>query len=216
VPTSDFIKAFQDAFNFACWLEVEKLTSPIADTLKSRILEAAQEQKQRCKIKAIVSRAEGRASYPTKNSPADILVFVSDLPERNYSTQGLALEVCPEPLVLHSGLAGLKLLNRSHYIFSMLQASVSEPLFVNEQGHIIEAMHHNIFLINDQEIITPDLSKCGVAGVARQIIIEKLAPSLGLSVELKDIFANDLHLYCDAFVCNAIDGPIKVSAIETT
>lgn len=184
-----------------------------AHSLETQLINATREISGRAKVKALISRSQGRASYPAFDSPADILVFISELMPRDYTESGVALELCDEPLILNPKLAGMKLINRSHYIFSSVQSEISEPLFVDGQGKLVETMHHNILFVDGESLVTPELSLCGVEGVARTILIKHLAPEIGLAIAEGQISVGECANFNDAFICNAIDGPVPVSRI---
>lgn len=97
-----------------------------------------------------------------------------------------------------------------------LAMACAETLILNELNLLIEGTKTNIFLIKDNQLITPQLDSYGVAGVMRAYIIQ-LASKLGLSLSIQAVNMADLS-NCDAvFLTNALIGiwPVRNVLDET-
>ncbi len=72
-------------------------------------------------------------------------------------------------------------------------------------GRIVEGVFSNLFLVRQGELITAELSRCGVAGVMRAEILER-ARDLGLPVIVGDIEYSELARADEVFLCNSLYG----------
>jgi 4-amino-4-deoxychorismate lyase len=70
----------------------------------------------------------------------------------------------------------------------------------------------NIFARFDKALVTPDLSRCGVAGVTRQRIMG-LVSSLNLTLEVEALPLIRLAQADEVFICNSIFGAFQVNRI---
>ena len=77
-------------------------------------------------------------------------------------------------------------------------------------GNVIEGTMSNVFLAFNDSLMTPDVSRCGVAGVTRQRIIDR-SPELGIPVKVARVTLNQLHDAQALFLCNTLIGlwPIR-------
>ena len=68
----------------------------------------------------------------------------------------------------------------------------------------------NIFVVKDGKLITPDLSRCGIAGVIRKSIIE-LDKAAGRETAIRTIAREELFEADEVFYCNSVIGiwPVK-------
>ena len=88
-----------------------------------------------------------------------------------------------------------------------------ESLLLDHDGRVIECTAANIFALRANELITPKLSKAGVAGVMRDFILTEVADSLGLSVSESIIELPELFEAEALFVSSAIRGVSPVSEL---
>ena len=81
---------------------------------------------------------------------------------------------------------------------------------LDEDGHVIEGTMSNLFLVQRGALLTPDLSRCGVAGVVRDLVLEK-ARALALPVHVTTLTPADLLTADEIFLTNSVIGlwPVK-------
>ncbi len=170
-------------------------------------------------VKLIVTRGQGGAGYTPLAAPSVSLIWqhIHVSQETHLAKQGLRLMKARLPLSTNAQLAGIKHLNRLDYVV----AAASQPLSAGEQlllldaeGFPIETLHQNIFWVKNRVLCTPQLVSTGVAGVIRQIILERLAPALGLAVAVKRFPLQALLEADEVFVCNSLRGIWPVTQIE--
>ncbi len=129
---------------------------------------------------------------------------------------GIRVRICDLRLSANPGLAGLKHLNRLENILARAEwkNEFAEGLLFDADDHLIEATMSNIFLVKQDQLITPDLGRSGVAGVMRQAIMDIYAPELSLSVVTSNIKREDLNTADEIFVCNSLIGIWPVVSVD--
>lgn len=81
-------------------------------------------------------------------------------------------------------------------------------LILNEKEEIIESSICNLFLVKEHKIFTPPLSSGGVSGVMRRMIME------AYPVEEKKVHTEELELYDELFLSNAVRGILLVNQVD--
>ena len=162
-------------------------------------------------IKIILTRGAGGRGYnPHGDFESTRIVAGYDWPEYpdRLASEGVKVRICNIRLGSNPELAGIKHLNRLEQVMARgewTDAEISEGLMLDQGDNIIEGTMSNIFIVNQQTLVTPDLSRCGIQGVMRQCVIE-LAPKLGIDTEIRDITLADLTSAEEAFLCNSTFG----------
>jgi 4-amino-4-deoxychorismate lyase len=68
-------------------------------------------------------------------------------------------------------------------------------------GQVIGGSMSNVFLADDNGLVTPELAACGVAGVMRRLVLEAAA-ALGWAVSVRPVAASELAAAREVFVTN--------------
>ncbi len=97
---------------------------------------------------------------------------------------------------------------------SALEAGFNDTLYINEKNEITECSRSNIFLVQEDRIITPSLDSGILPGITRAKIIEVLK-STNMPIEEKKVQTSFLNKVKEVFVTNAIIGVMPVSMIKT-
>jgi 4-amino-4-deoxychorismate lyase len=170
--------------------------------------------------KIIITRGEGDRGYapPAVTVPTRV-VIKSAMPQyaAAYYHQGVQLHVCETRLAIQPKLAGIKHLNRIENVLARMEwrdDSIFDGLLLDTQGNVIECTMGNIFARFDNELITPDLTQCGVAGITRQRIIW-LESVLDLQVQVNSLPLELLLQANELIVCNSLFGAFQVNTIGT-
>ena len=71
----------------------------------------------------------------------------------------------------------------------------------------------NLFLVRDRVLLTPDLRRCGVAGIMRSIILDH-AEQQSLTAEIRALDIADLQAADEVFICNSLIGIWPVIAVD--
>ena len=169
--------------------------------------------------KLIVTRGDGLRGYaaPQPAQPRRILQGGAQpgYPAVN-AEQGVRLFPCATRLAEQPALAGLKHLNRLEQVLARSEwrdAEHAEGLMRDSSGRIIEGVYSNLFLLREGRLATPDLARCGVAGVMRAEVLERAA-ALGMACEIRDISLDELLAADEVFLCNSLYGIWPVRALQ--
>jgi 4-amino-4-deoxychorismate lyase len=177
-------------------------------------------------IKLIVTRGQGGRGY-SPDGVDNPMISIMFLPvstkliedNANKAEQGVNVHRCIQTLPECVALSGIKTLNQLPYVLAsqeVRQADCDEGLLCNDDGFVIEATARNIFCVNNGEIYTPQLNKCGVAGVIRRLLMEKLASRLSLNIHERPITMNELVAANEVFLSNGVTHIWPVKAFGKT
>lgn len=168
--------------------------------------------------KIIITRGQGERGYapPAVTMPTRIVVK-SAIPQYTdeYFTEGVTLHVCTTTLSHQPLLAGIKHLNRLENVLARAEWSdpmIAEGLMLDADGHVIECTSANLFARFGDTLYTPSLSKCGIAGVTRQKIMD-IAHYLTLKTVTQDMTLAHLFTADEVIICNSMYGAWQVRAI---
>jgi 4-amino-4-deoxychorismate lyase len=126
------------------------------------------------------------------------------------------LPVLDFQLSINPALAGIKHLNRLEQVLAgqeIQRRNAEEGLVLDREGRLIEALSMNIFLAENSVWHTPQLTNCGIAGTARQYIIDVLLPKLGKQVVVANIKGEQLGQFDQAFLVNSVKGLWPVATL---
>jgi len=170
-------------------------------------------------LKVIVTRGSGGRGYrvPEKVTPRRILQLHPwpDFPPAA-GEAGVAVRLCATRLCHNPLLAGIKHLNRLEQVLARQEwddPQIGEGLLLDVNNRLVEGTMSNLFLVRRGLLLTPDLSRCGVAGIMRSIILEQ-AQRQSLRVEIRALDSTDLLEADEAFLCNSLIGIWPVSAVD--
>jgi len=194
------------------------LPCPPVDVLQQEIAQLIQDI-DRAVLKIMLTRGIGGRGYLAPSTPHVTRILQRypwpDSP-RSYWESGVKVIFCQQPLARQAGLAGIKHLNRLEQVLARSEwddPSIQEGLLADTQGDIVEAISHNVFIVNGQELLTPDLRFCGVEGVMREYILG-LVKEMALSVQVTSITREDVLAADAVFLCNSVHGIWPVCDIE--
>lgn len=171
-------------------------------------------------LKIIVSRGCGGRGYqpPDIHQPTICISLFErpKYPERNY-IDGIKVRFCDMRLSRNVKLAGHKHLSKLEYVIARSEWSdtdVAEGLLMDENENVIEGTINNLFIVESGVLKTPPLSHCGVSGVMRSLILNSLAPNLGIACKEVHLTKETLFSANEIFVCNSVNGIWPVEAIS--
>lgn len=170
-------------------------------------------------LKVMVSRGVAGRGYRIPESSMTtycMLVFEGKPLLSEPYKQGISLRICDYRLAINPALAGLKHMNRLEQVLARSEWADEyyEGLVLDQTNNVIEATSSNLFIVSAGELITPDLSRAGVAGVMRRLILEWLAPQLSLAPVVKDIAVDELKQANELFICNSLTGILPVASVD--
>jgi len=128
----------------------------------------------------------------------------------------VSLQVCQYSLPHNPYLAGIKHLNRLDQVLAAQELEAEDQgLLLDVNGAVIEALSHNLFIRRGEHWMTPRLDHCGVAGVMRAVLMEKVFPRLSLNVTEAYVELFELLTADEIFICNAVAGIQAVATVKT-
>ncbi|MCK4743805.1 MAG: aminodeoxychorismate lyase [Sulfuriflexus sp.] len=172
--------------------------------------------KERAVLKIIITRGSGGRGYRAPDM-VEATRIVSIHPWPSYPaeniTQGVCVFLCDTKLSYQPALASIKHLNRLEQIIARNEwddVNISEGLMSDIDGNIVEGTMSNYFAVIDNELVTPEIVDCGVAGIMRSHIMAQ-AILHEISVRERKISLDELYVADELFVCNSIIGvwPVK-------
>jgi branched-chain amino acid aminotransferase len=170
------------------------------------------------KIRLCIYRKEGGNYQPLSNK-TDYYIECSTLETKNFSlnTKGLKIGVFSEWKKPINELSCIKSANALFYVKSAIYSrseSLDESLLLNEHNQIIESTSSNLFILSNNNLITPSLSEGCLPGIMREIIIQ-LALNEKITVYDDVCISEDDILNADeVFLTNAVSGIMWVVAFQ--
>jgi 4-amino-4-deoxychorismate lyase len=162
-------------------------------------------------VKLLVTRGSGGRGYaPPRPATARRILYRYPWPQDppDWWLEGVEVAWSPVAISEQPALAGLKHLNRLEQVLARdaLQRGdsppVQEALLCTSAGMAICGTMTNVFAVEGHTLLTPSLTRAGVAGVMRAVILRE-APSLGLRVVETDLPRAVLDSTAEVFVSNA-------------
>jgi 4-amino-4-deoxychorismate lyase len=171
-------------------------------------------------IKLIVTRGEGTRGYaPPLNANPVHLWDTAPLPDypADWATHGIKARVCNLRLSHQPRLAGIKHLNRLENVLAAAEwsdADIAEGILLDVSGKVIEGTRSNLFIYSKGELLTPDLSSCGVAGVQRGRALEWVQMH-GISCRECQFGLGELLAADEVFLVNSVIGLWPVRTLQS-
>lgn len=166
-------------------------------------------------VKIIVTRGSGQRGYgiPADITPGRIVIGYAPSGRENLDVR---VRWCNLRLASQPILAGIKHLNRLEHVLARSEwddPGIAEGLLRDEAGHVICGSMTNLFIAEQGRLITPDLSRCGIAGVARARIMRN-AERRSIPVSSEAISAQRLLASDAVLLCNSLIGLWRVAELE--
>lgn len=162
----------------------------------------------RYSVKLLVTRGSSARGYAIDPLAAvRRIVTLGPTPQypAAYYQQGVSLALCRTPLAIAPHLAGIKHLNRLEQVLARTELSVleQEGVLLDSEGYVVEGVFSNLFLVVDDELVTPCLDRCGVAGIAREVIMEE-AVKVGVKVTERRVILAELMAASALFMTGSL------------
>ncbi|BAU58004.1 aminodeoxychorismate lyase [Halorhodospira halochloris] len=170
-------------------------------------------------LKIIYTRGSGENrgyAPPSRPLPTRVLTL-HEPPKQTVGNwfEGVEVNICKTRLSSQPALAGIKHLNRLEQVMARGEwrdQGVAEGLMLDENGLVVEGTATNVFVVQSSALVTPALDYCGVEGVMRRRIID-LAPELGLRVEHRGLYPEELGDVDELFLTNSVIGVWRVRSV---
>ncbi len=172
-----------------------------------------------CIVKFIVTRGSGERGYAPPQPAVATRVLLTSPPlqyPEEFARAGVRVRLCSTRLAAQPRLAGVKHLNRLENVLARSEWSdpaVAEGLMLDPEGNVIGGTMTNLFVLDEIGMVTPDLSKCGVAGVTRERILAAAARQ-GLSCRVEPVSLDRVLRARELILVNSVIGAWAVKDIE--
>ena len=135
-------------------------------------------------------------------------------PDR-YKETGIDVGICKTRLSRNPLLAGIKHLNRLEQVLARAEwrDELAEGLLCDDRGFVVEGTITNVFIVEGDTVATPLLDQCGVSGVMRSELMERML-ALGIKCTETNIDRNRLMTADECFLSNAVIGIWPVKKID--
>ena len=194
------------------------LTPPAEVDLMQDISRIADETPD-CALRITITRGSGGRGYgmPRDTRPRRV-VAASSLPKYPdaYQAQGIKARICTLQLAPQPRLAGIKHLNRLENVLARAEwndAGIAEGLLLDIDGNVIGGTRSNLFIAERGNLATPELSRCGVAGVTRDTVIDS-ARGEGVSCRIEPISRERLEAADEIILVNSLIGAWSIAMLE--
>ena len=170
-------------------------------------------------VKIMITRGAGGRGYrpPSAVRTGRIVAWhdwPADLDE--HDAHAIPTWLCHQRLGFNPQLAGIKHLNRLEQVLASAEwpaPQYFEGLMQDFDGLLVAGTRSNIFVLRDGELLTPDLTRCGIAGIVRQALIDA-APRHNLKSLITSIAITNLTASDEIFICNSVFGVRVVARID--
>lgn len=199
--------------------DAERLGLPVPDRdlVRHEITQVTADYPQ-ASAKITLTRGAGLRGYaaPSPVAPVRIVQAAAYQPLLELNQNGIRARVCEMRLANQPRLAGIKHLNRLENVLARSEwqgTDIREGILLDTEGRVIEGTMSNLFWVNQGQIFTPGLQRCGVAGALRDYLLTQLA-TLGHKVTCGDFVLEALWSAQEIFFCNSLIGIWPVVACE--
>jgi len=166
-----------------------------------------------CIVKLVLSRGESLRGYSYKDNIRPIRITIVSELKNNNQDKAFSLEFCNSGYNSNPKLAGIKHCNRLEQVIARAGIKVDDGIMLDENENVVSVTQGNIFCIQGNRLITPNLDKCGIEGTRRAVII-KIAVDLGFDINIKNLSVAELLRSDEVFISNSIQGVGPVNQIE--
>ncbi len=139
-------------------------------------------------IRLLVTRGVGTLGLNPNRCKRPSTIIIADkiqlYPPEVYQ-RGMAIITVPTTRNLHSALnPAIKSLNYLNNIMAKIEANNSgceEAIMLNAEGYVSECTGDNLFIVKENQLLTPPLSAGALYGITRRVVLE-MAEQFGLKV----------------------------------
>ena len=154
-----------------------KISCPSALVLSSELQQLGKIQPEGV-AKIVITRGVSARGYaPSAQTEATRILNINPAHvfPTDFAKSGVRMHVCKVRLGHQVLLAGIKHLNRLENVLAASEwqdQDVPEGLLTDIAGNIISGTRSNLFMLRGNILYTPNLSRCGVAGVQRDRVMD--------------------------------------------
>ena len=191
----------------------EEMAAAVNETLAANRIEDGY-------IRLVVTRGAGTLGLDPNRCDQPQVIIITDLitlyPDEFYQ-DGLeivtARTIRNHPQALDPQIKSLNYLNNILAKIEGLEAGCVEALMLNHQGEVAECTGENIFIVRDQQLLTPPLEAGILHGITRGTVME-LARNDGIDVVETTISLDDLYGADECFLTGSAAEVVPVIKVD--
>jgi branched-chain amino acid aminotransferase len=202
-------------FRLLASMRIIRMQIPMSFTLEyleNQILTLVNRQgiQDSARVRLTVFRNEG-GFYSPKDNSVSFVIKADVLKKKWYSFENNFFEVdlYKDFVVTKQLLSTLKTNNKMIQITASIFAQENQLdscLLINEDKNVIEATNGNLFMLLNNQLITPPISEGCLNGIMRKQILKLAKEQEGIEVVEKEISPFDLQKADELFITNVIVG----------
>ena len=177
----------------------DELKDAVINTLKANNLKNSY-------IRLIVTRGVGKLGLnPFLCSESQVIIITDfiQLYSKELYEKGLDAIIVPtirnHSDALNPNVKSLNYLNNILAKIECINAGATEGIMLNKDGYVAEGTGDNIFIVKDNEIVTPPTTAGILIGITRNVVIE-LANEAGMTVKEEQLTRDDLYNADECFL----------------
>lgn len=191
----------------------DELKDAVINTLKANNLKDSY-------IRLIVTRGVGKLGLnPFLCSESQVIIITDfiQLYSKELYEKGLDAIIVPtirnHSDALNPNVKSLNYLNNILAKIECINAGATEGIMLNKDGYVAEGTGDNIFIVKDNEIVTPPTTAGILIGITRNVVIE-LANEAGMMVKEEQLTRDDLYNADECFLTGTAAEIIPVVNID--
>ncbi len=171
-------------------------------------------------IRLVVTRGVGSLGLdPVKCSKPSVIIIADKIqlyPKKVYE-EGMKIVTVPTTRNFHNSLnPAIKSLNYLNNILAKIEATnagAEEAIMLNSEGFVAECTGDNIFIIKNNDLLTPPLYAGALRGITRFAVIE-VGMKIGLNIIETNLTRYDLYNADESFLTGTAAEIVPVNAID--
>ena len=191
------------------------LSCPTEEVLRRQLEAALAADPGASHAKLILTRGDGARGYaPPQGSPPR-LIIMTGTGESPLLAKPLIARWCDLRLAIQPRLAGIKHLNRLENVLARAEwndGAIAEGVLMDTADRVIGGTMSNLLLWRRGELLVPEVTSAGVAGVARARVLRGAARA-GLRVGVRAVTAAEVLDAEALFLCNSLAGLRQVDRL---
>ncbi len=191
----------------------EEIENAVKDTLDANNMKDSY-------IRLVVTRGIGKLGLDPFNCVTPQVIIITDLIElypKELYEKGLDAVIVPTIRnhyeALNPKIKSLNYLNNVLAKIECINSGAAEGVMLNKDGYVAECTGDNIFIVKDNEIITPPTYAGILVGITRNVVID-LATEAGIVVKEEQLTRYDLYAADECFLTGTAAGIIPVARID--
>lgn len=187
------------AISMKIQLTKDELKDAVINTLKANNLKDSY-------IRLIVTRGVGKLGLNPFNCAESQIIIITDfiqLYSKELYEKGLDAIIVStirnHSNALNPNIKSLNYLNNILAKIECINAGATEGIMLNKDGYVAEGTGDNIFIVKNNEVLTPHTSAGILIGITRNVVME-LAKEAGMTVREEQLTRNDLYNADECFL----------------